>query len=286
MNKKLEILGNRLIYGELRSCIILPEELSTYKEIVSDFAAMQSELEILRETNKVFDWLGLHIHHIGLSHTVLGGYKAWDTKGKQIAEKKTFMGLVNSLIAKHETDKISDKGDTMETKPPNKTKLEIRQDPECDTLYSLWCNGLKCVGITNRNGQIYKQWEEYIAHITSLESRLAELEELAEAVNVIEKEGLSVRRYSGNEPHDRWVVCNPDHLDNEGLHGHGNTPVAAVADYREKHPEPVIKTNELTHATGLVRELLGLLEEIAPDICRNTDVCNDARRTLAREKGE
>lgn len=81
---------------------------------------------------------------------------------------------------------------------------------------------------------------QLVADVAAMQSRLAELEPLAEAVEYIETNNLRVNRSTQTDCSARiWLVThNEQRLENTTISGGGPTLFKAVADYIAKHPEP------------------------------------------------
>lgn len=247
MSKCLDFTGGILSYKGIPSANIETtcKNGSQFLRMITELNAMQSELE--------------------LAMTILKRirYDFHPPRWKEIAD----------FIAKHETN-ISDKGDTMETKPETQNILEIRSVTENEI--ALFFDGERCSGDHHPSGafgQIYLKLGDYV---TSLESRLEELEPLAEAVESVENNALCAGySYRGKHPEGYWYVWNPD--EEEVLTGSGNSIPAAIADYREKHSEP--EEDEVTRLLMKARSYLG-------NCPQSSRVGRDIDIYLARKKGD
>jgi hypothetical protein len=84
--------------------------------------------------------------------------------------------------------------------------------------------------------EIEKDLKSLNDRLAASEHRVVELEALAKAVEDIENEGLALSHQEGAS---QWVLWNRLEAHGKGERtGFGNTIPAALADYREKHPEP------------------------------------------------
>ena len=290
MNKKLEIryantgldTPDQLLYGN--KLVSIQCRVSSvdhiWEHLISDYTAMQSKLETLRSKGKAFDWIEKNSDRACWDHAVTTGeHTVWIRgAGDDIGRGDSVRLAIEDFIAKHEVEKPN-KGDTMKADSKMELKIVNIVSSDFSPVYTLYLNDIPMsVELSEAK---HRDWQTFISYFAFLESRLAELEKLAEAVEFANGEQITI----SNDPKSGWTAWYWDDDDAKPapqFPHKGNTFVSAVAGSREKHPEPEEDTSVIM--AKYIIEMYDNEESLSH--YWHARLVKMAHKILARERGE